>query len=172
MATLPAYGVNLTGMAKIYIRNVSNASGVPNVTSGTSSTDVALPLIANGTNNFLSGTVATGYLEFDASFNGGKGGIIVDKMNTDVQYSTRMTPVLLGANTTAVGKIFLAFDKTIPGTGVKISSSPVTIRQNVEQTYNHKFFGNGIEAIYPMINSDVTHDYQLNGFEVTAWEAQ
>lgn len=172
MASLPAYGANITGLAKNYTRNVSNAVGASNTTSCSADTDTTVPLLGDGANNYIFSTVSTGKAEFDATFNSNNGGIITDRLASDTEFLTRFTFVLLGGNTSAIVKMFLVFDKTIPGTGVKISSSPISVRQNVEQTINHKFFGNGIEAVYPQIRSDTTKDYQVNGFDFTALENQ
>lgn len=163
---------DLTGFVKQYSRNVSNADGGANITSCTANTDVTLPLIANGSNNYVFGTVATGKLEFDATFNGSKGGLLTDQIANDTEMFVRMTIVNLATPTDVIAKMFLVFDKTVPGTGVKISSSPIGTRQDVEQTVNFKAFMNGIEAIYPQLRSDNTRDFQLRGLDVTMLENQ
>lgn len=151
-----------------YIRNVSNAA---NTTAVAAATDTALPIIGNGSNNFSSGNVGTGLLELDATFNGGTGGIITDNHGLDIDYTLRVTFENLGTlGPVVVVKAFLVFDKTVPGTGVQISTSPITASSGVEQTAILNFFGNGIEAIYVQINSDLARDYELKGVYITASE--
>ena len=151
-----------------YIHNVSNASNTTNCAAGV---DTTLPMKGDGTNNFTSSTVGTGLLNLDTAFNSNKGALIVDNMGLDVDYTLRATFVNLGtAGPTVTLKAFLVFDKTVPGTGVTINSSPITAAAGVEQTIIVNFFGNGIEAIYVQLNSSSTRDYQLNGVYVTALE--
>ena len=170
--TTPAYGPNLTGIPKQYVNNVSNAVGVSNVTNCLLDVDTALPLIGDGGNNKIFGTIATGKCSFDPTFNSNNGGIITDLLADNTQFTVRITVVNLDAQTTAVMKSFLAFDKTIPGTGVTIKSSPLTIRQDKEQAFIQTFFGGGIEAIYPVIEPQMTRDIQINGFQAQALENQ
>jgi hypothetical protein len=162
----------LDGLTKGYINNVSNAEGVSNETTCTAGVDTTTPLLGDGTNNFTAGPMASGKLELDASFNGGLGGIIVDKLASGTDHDIRFTFQNIDGPTTCLVKAFLVFDKTVPGTGVKISTSPIDVRQNVEQTTTISFFDGGIEAIYLQINSEVTRDYQINGVKFKALEIQ
>lgn len=165
-------GISVANLTKKFRRNVSNAAGAGNSTASGINTDTTLPLLGDGANNRVTANVEAGKVEFDDTFNTNLGGIIVDNLAANTDYICRITVVNLGANTTAVGKAFLVFDKTIPGTGVRISSSPVTASQNVEQSFVLAFYDDGIEAIYPQINSAGDRNYQLNGFYLLALEDQ
>jgi hypothetical protein len=157
------------GLTKGYNNNVSNAT---NTTSATAATAITLPLIGNGSNNFEYDTNDTGKLEFDATFNSNKGGIITDNLRRDTTFFARITLVNLGGSSGFTIQCFLVFDKTIPGTGVAISSSQVTLSSSQEAAPLIKFFGNNIEAIYPRVIASATRDVRINGFDITAFENQ
>jgi hypothetical protein len=159
-------------LAKKYRRNVSNAVGAGNSTASGVATNTTLPMLDDGANSNFTANVAAGKLEFDATFNTNKGGVIVDNMAANSDYVCRLTIVNLGANTSVTGKAFLVFDKTVPGTGVRISSSPVTAASTTEQAFTFPFYDGGIEAIYPQVFSAADRNYQLNGFYVLAFEDQ
>ena len=159
----------LDGLTKGYLRNISNAA---NTTSCTALTDVTTQLNGDGANNFSAGSQASGKLEFDADYNGGLGGIIVDRLSSTTDFDVRYTFQCTGGTTKCVAKSFLVFDKTVPGTGVRVRTSPIEVRVDVEQTATMSFFHNGIEAIYFQINSDNTRDYQINGVKIYALEIQ
>jgi hypothetical protein len=159
-----------SGLCKRFEVNISNAA---NTTSVSATTDTPFPLVNDGANSFQTSNVTSGKLWFDPTFNGGTGGIIVDGLKPESGIYSRITYVCLGGgNTNAVLKLFLVFDKTDPGTGVSIVTSPQEIRQGVEQSIDLYAFHDGIEAIYPVINSDGARDYQLNGFDVVLFENQ
>lgn len=159
-------------LAKKYRRNVSNAAGVGNLTASGVDTNTTLPLLNDGTNGNFTANVEAGKLEFDATFNTNKGGVIVDNLAANTDYVCRVTMVNTGANTITTAKVFLAFDKTIPGTGVRISSSPQDSSSGVEQAFTIPFYDEGIEAVYPQVFSAAERNYQLNGFYVVAFEDQ
>ena len=153
-------------------RNVSNLpSNAANTVSCTAMTDNTLQLTGDGTSPFNTRNCTIGKLEFDPAFNGGKGGLLVQNIHRDSHFQVRTTFFnTTAANTDGVFKIFLAFDKDVPGTGVLISTSPIQIKQSVEQTALHVFFGGGLGAIYPVCNPTLTSSIRTNGFDVTCWE--
>lgn len=153
-------------------RNISNDQGnAANTVTCTAGVDTTLQMTNDGGSPFATRNLSTGKLEFDSTFNGGKGGIICDNIHPDSHLATRTTFFNGSAsNTTGQFKIFIAFNKAIPGTGVLINDSPKTIKTALEQTADHRFFGGGIGAIYPVTNIDNTSDIRLNGFLITCWE--
>lgn len=153
-------------------RNVSNdpGNGANTVTCPTG-VDTTLQLTNDGANQFVTRNLSIGKLEFDSTFNGGKGGVIVNNIHPDSHFNIRTTFFnSTAANTDAVFKVFLAFNKAVPGTGVSINSSPQSVKQSVEQTAGHGFFGGGIGAIYPRCNPSLQINVRLNGWLVTCWE--
>jgi hypothetical protein len=156
-----------SGVSRGYINNVSNAANTTSVSGGV---DTTLPMNGDGTNNFISSNVATGKAEFLEAFNGGNGGFILDNLNPDSDLKFRITFVNLGSVTTATVKVFLVFDKTVPGTGTKISTSPISVASNIEQAVELSAYHGGIEAAYVQIKSDTARDYQLNGVKITVDE--
>lgn len=169
--TYPAGGSS-GGLSKKYRRNVSNAAGAGNLTSSGIDTNTTLPLLNDGTNANSTPNAEAGKLEFDATFNTNKGGILLYNLASNTDYSCRVTFVNTGAPTTATAKVFLVFDRTIPGTGVRISSSPQTSNANIEQAFSIPFYDEGIEAVYPQVFSAADRSYQLNGFYIVALEDQ
>lgn len=173
-SVLATHDTNLlmNGTTRQYINNVSNLAGAGNLVTAAAGMDTTLQLNGDGTNNFTSANVDTGKIEFDATFNGNLGGFITDNINDDAIVRARWTFVNTGSPTTAAGKMFLVFDKSVPGVGVTISSSPFNVGSGVEQTIEFSAYMNGIEAIYFQINSATTRDYQVNGALVTMIENQ
>lgn len=160
---------DFSGFSKQYIRNVSNAA---NTTSCTAATDIDLPIVGDGSNNFASPSCTTGKNEFDATFNSSNGGFIIDQVSQYTNYTMRITVENLGTNTTIRLLAFLVFDKTDPSTGVQITSENITAPASQEISTDLQFFDGGIEAVYVQINSDNTRDFQLNGVYLVGWENQ
>lgn len=161
---------DLTRVVKLYDQNISNAA---NSTSCTGGADTTLPMVNDGTNQFIVIAEVAGKVSFDATFNSNKGGLIVDNLSQYTKFGIRITVVNLDASqVNAVAKAFLVFDKTIPGTGVSISKRLPTLTQNVEESVDLTFFHDGIEAVYPRINCAATRNIRLNGVELEAREPQ
>jgi hypothetical protein len=158
------------GQSRTYIRNVSNTAGAGAQTAVSAGVDTTLQLNGDGTNNFSSANVATGKLEFDATYNSNNGGLLLDNLADDTELDFRATIVNTGAVTSGVAKIFLAFDKANPAVGVNILSVPAEFRQNVEVPIEFSAFHGGVGAVYLRINSDGARTYQVNGLKVVAHE--
>jgi len=164
-----------TGLVINYTNNVSNDPGnAANTVTAAAATPTELPLTGDGGNNFENRTVTQnqGRCQHDATFNSGMGGIITDRLKVDTEFFSRTTIVNTGGNSTFLLQDFLAFDKAIPGTGVAINSSQLTLNQNEEAAHVSKYFGNGIGAIYPRVVAVNTRDVRINGWEITASENQ
>lgn len=153
-------------------RNVSNSQvNAANIVSCVNDVDTTLQLTGDGGVPFATRNLSIGKLQFDSAFNGGKGGIICDNIHPDSAFTTRTTfENTTAANTTAVFKMFLAFNKAVPGTGVLINDSPKTVKTDKEQTADHEFFGGGIGAIYPVCNPELTINVRVNGFLIKCLE--
>ena len=148
-------------LTELYMRNVSNGA---NSTSCTASTDVNVPLIGNGSFNFSSSNIATGLLELDATYNGGQGGIIIDNLPAETDITLRVTFTnTTGGAADATIKAFLDDDKTAPGTGIQIVTSPLNAGTGVAQTAVLTFFKDQQEAIRLQINSSATKNYSISG---------
>lgn len=158
------------GQGRLYIHNVSNTPGAGAQTAVTAGVDTTLQLNGDGANNFTTDNVAAGKLELDAAFNGGTGGIIVDQLNEKTMLSCRLTLVNTGTPTAGIAKIFLVFDKTVPGTGTQIVSAPADFRQNVEVPVHFEAFHGDIEAVYIQMNADNARTFEVRGFQITAHE--
>lgn len=163
--TQPA--ANIAGLSKLYINNVSNAA---NSTGTVGGVDTQLPLNGDGSNNFSTSTVTTGKVEFDAAFDSGSGGFIVDQLDPQTELLMRITVVNLGSIDTVRVKAFLVFDKTVPGTGVTINSPEFSVANGDEVAVEFSAFHNGIEAVYPVVESTNGRDYQINGMKISAQE--
>lgn len=163
--------VSLWGVShgtRLIERNISNAT---NSTSCPAGVDTTLPLLNTGGAPFESDNVRKGKLEFDPLFNGGKGGIITERISRDAHFEVRLTWINTGAaNTEAVFKIFLGDDLGNPASGIFINSSPIPIKSEKEQTIPLSFFGNKIKVIYPVVNPDNATTINLRGMLISAWE--
>lgn len=166
-----------TGVVINYERNISNdiLNPAATITTTGAGTVDTLPMINDGSNAFEYEVVRQSFekLDFSAAFNGNKGGIICNRLNNDTEIFTRTTVVNKGGTAGGVIlQVFLVFDKTIPGTGVSIVDSETTIGPGDEAAFLTKFFANGIEAIYPRIETATSRAILTRGFDVTASENQ
>lgn len=150
----------------LFLNNVSNGA---NSTSCTAGVDTNMPLLGNGTNNFVSPNVTTGKLEFSSTYNSSQGGILIDQLPqyTDIQMRVTFQNTTGGAANVVV-KAFLDDSKTSPGTGFTIVSSPLNAGTGVQQTARLNFYHDTQEAIRLQFNSDATKNYTVNGVYFTA----
>ena len=154
-----------TERVDLFQRNVSNGA---NSTSCSAGVDTNVPLLGNGSFNFTSVNVTTGKLQFDASYNSGQGGLIIDQLPSESDISLRITFTnTTGGAADATIKAFLDDDKTAPGTGTQIVTSPLNAGTGVAQTANLKFFKGTQEAIRIQINSSATKNYSISGCYAT-----
>lgn len=161
---------DIAGKSNLYIRNISNLQDATAQTSCTAGVDTTLKLTGTGSNNFSTFNVGTGKLQLDTTFDSNQGGVIVDQMDPQTILHCRLTVKNIDGTTSGIAKIFLVFDKTTPGTGVQILSSPREFRSGVEVPIEFIAFHGGIEAIKVQMNSDNTRTFQVNGFQVVAHE--
>jgi hypothetical protein len=166
-----------TGVVINYSRNISNDVENPNATITTTGggTPDVLPMFNDGDNDFEFRTVTESFevLDFDETFNSNQGGIISNRAKRDTEYFTRITVTNQGGTAGTVSfQNFLVFDKSIPGTGISIDSSEQTLSPGAEAAHNTKFFGGGIEAIYPRISTSVSRPMLMRGLDITASENQ
>lgn len=162
-------GFHIPGGSTMYARNVSNGE---NTTSCPVGVSTVLPLLGLGGANFNTrNSNIPGKLEFDDTYNSGKGGIITYEVHPDSYFECRLTyKNLSAANTEAVFRVRLVDTLADPDTGIFINSAPVEIKTTKEQTVFLSFYGGGIDAFYPLCQPDVTSNIQLTGFLVSCIE--
>jgi hypothetical protein len=161
---------HIAGTTHLYINNISNAQDATAETTVDAGVDTTLKLTGSGSNNFTTFNVGTGKLELDAAFDGGNGGVIIDQLAAQTELTFRLSLVNLGGSSSAVVKIFLMDDKTVPGTGFPINSFPITFNTGVEVPIEFSSYKKDVEAIKVQINSSNSRTYRVNGLKVVAYE--
>jgi hypothetical protein len=161
---------NISGLARLYIRNVSNTQDATAQTAVSAGVTTTLKLTGTGSNNFLSSNIDTGKLELDPTYDGNNGGLFIDQIHPESEISFRLTLVNTGAVTTAVPQIFLVFSKGTPGAGVAILSPPISFPTGVEVPIEFSAYRGDIEAVKVRITSDNARTYRVNGLKAVVLE--
>lgn len=167
-------GLFRTG-TRMYIQNVSNNQGnAENTVTATAGAEIPLHMDGAGAVPWESLTIANEYCSFDDTYNAGNGAVKLGKVLPDSDFVVRITVVNLSTPVNAVLGVVLVFSDDgsgNPTSTTTIRSSSQRFVQNEEGTAVLDFFGGGLVAVYPFIESEVTRDFRLNGFYLRCMES-